>query len=91
MGDIPRGVELIVTGDFNIDLESTERWGQDEGIVVVISMAGLVDLVVHILQQQQELCKDWRMWVMVRQGRVVRSQMEYILIYNHWIFQNVAV
>ena len=51
MGDIPRGVELIVTGDFNIDLESTERWGQDEGIVVVISMAGLVDLVVHILQQ----------------------------------------
>ena len=28
---------------------------------------------------------------MARQGREVRSQMDYILGSDHWIFQNVAV
>ena len=58
MGDIPRGVELIVTGEFNIDLESTERWGQDKEIAAVIEMAELEDLVGYILAPLPLLLED---------------------------------
>ena len=65
---------MIVTGDLNVYLERTEKWVQDEEIAAVISTAELEDLAGHFLLRPQILCKDWRMWAMARERRVVRSQ-----------------
>ena len=41
MREQPRGAELIVVGDFNIDLERTGGQGRDKEIAAVVDMAGL--------------------------------------------------
>ena len=42
--EITRGEGLIVVGDFNLDLEGTDGWGQDEKIAAAIATVGLEDL-----------------------------------------------
>ena len=53
--------------------------------------AGLEDIPVHFLLQRRSWNRDWRMWLMVIQGREVRSQTYYIIGYDLRIFQNVAI
>ena len=45
----------------------------------------------HFFPRQRAWCRYLRTWVKVRQGRVVRSQTDYILGSDRWIFQNMAV
>ena len=44
MKERPRRSELIVAGDFNVDMEGTDGWGQDEKIAAAIATVGLEDL-----------------------------------------------
>ena len=74
MTKIPRGEELIVPGDLNFYLEGMDIQGRDEEIAAAITMAGIVDLAGHFLLRRRTWCKDWLMWAMVRQVRLVRSR-----------------
>ena len=87
----PRGTELIVGGDLNVDLEKASGRGQDEEIAMAVALACLGDLEGNFLMLQQVWSKDRRTWEVVRQGKVGRSRTDYILGSDHWIFQNVAV
>ena len=89
MKEVPRGAELIVVEDFNVDLEGKDGRGRDEEIVVAIATAGPEDLAGHFLPRQWTWCKYWSKWEMVRKGRVMRSHTYYILGSNRRIFQNV--
>ena len=91
MEERPRGVELVVVGDFNMELEKTVGRGRDKEIASAVAMEGLEDITGHLLLQWRVWCKDWRTWVMVRQGMVVRYQMDYIMGSYRQIFQNLAV
>ena len=73
MKERPRGAEIIILGEFSIDLEGTDGQGQYEDILAAISMLGLEDLAGHLLPRRQACCKDWRTCEIVRQGMVVRS------------------
>ena len=63
----------------------------DKGIVEAVATAGLEDLVGHFLPRQRVWCKDRKTWGVVRQWSLVRSLMDYILVSDQQIFQNVAV
>ena len=91
MAERPRGADLIVAGNFNMDLENIGSWGWDKDITTEVATEGLEDIVGNLLPQWRVWCKDRRAWEMVRQGRVVRSWTDYILVSNRRIFQNVAV
>ena len=45
----PRGTELIVTVDFNVDLENTGSQGRDEEITVTVATEGLEDVAGRFL------------------------------------------
>ena len=86
MSEMLRGAEMIVAGDFNVDLEGTDIQGRDEEIVAPIATACLEYLLGHFLPRQRVWCKDWRTRTMVRHGRVVWSRMNYILVSDQQIF-----
>ena len=71
MAEIQRVAELIFLGDFNVDMEGTYIRERDENITEEIAIAGLENLVRNFLLRQQEWCKYCRMWVIVRQERLV--------------------
>ena len=91
MTEQPRGTELIVAGDFNVDLEKTDSRGRDKEIEAAVATEGLEDLAGHYLIQRREWCKDQRMWAVVRYGMEVRSRTDYTLGYDRQIFHNVDV
>ena len=91
MAERPRGAEFIVSGDLKVDLYKTGGQVWDEEIAAVVVMAGLEYFAGNILLLRRSYCKDQRTWVVVRQGRVVRSRTDHILGSNRWIFQNVAL
>ena len=76
MAERPRGAELIVAGDFNVDLENTGGRGRYEEITAAVATAFLEDLAGNLLLQRQVWYKYQRMWVVLRQGRVVRSRKD---------------
>ena len=49
MAERPRGEELIIAGDFNVDMEGTDGQVREEEIAAAIAMAGLEYLVGHFL------------------------------------------
>ena len=91
MAENPRGAELIVSDDLNVDLEKAGGRGRDEDIVVVVAMSGLEYLAVHFFPRRRLWCRYRRTWAVVRQGRVVRSRTDYILGSDRLIFQNMAL
>ena len=68
MNEQPKGADLIVKGDLNVDLERTDGQGQHEDIVVVVATAGLEDLLVHFLPRRRSWRKYQSPWEMVYQG-----------------------
>ena len=56
MAERPRGTELIVVDDFNVDLENTGDQGRDEEIAVEAT-AGLEDLAGNFFPRWREWCK----------------------------------
>ena len=73
MAERPWGTELIVAGDFSVELEKIGGRGRDEEIMSAVETAGLEDLSGNFLPRRRVWCKDKRTWEVVSQGKAVRS------------------
>ena len=92
MADKPRGSELVVVGDLNVEIGKTGGRGRGEEITAAVTTSGLEDMSgQHFFPRIRVLFRDRRTWSMQRQGMVVRSRTDYILGSYCWIFQNVAI
>ena len=92
MVEKPRGAELIIAGDLNVELGKTGNRERDEDITAAVATAGLEHMAGHhFFPKRRSWCRDWRTWSTRNQERVVRSGTVYILGYDRRIFQNVAV
>ena len=49
----PRGAELLVAGDFNVDIAAPEGDRRAEDIVAELATAGLEDMARHFLPQEK--------------------------------------
>ena len=58
---------------------------------MAVATMGLEDISAHFLPRQRAWNLYQRTWVVVKQGKEMRSRTDYILGYNCQIFQNVAV
>ena len=72
----PRGGELIVAGDLNVDLGKESIQGSEEDITAAVATAGSGDLLRQFLLRPRAWCRNLRTGAMVRQGRVVRSRAD---------------
>ena len=87
----PRGIALLVAGDFNTDLGVTESGGRGTEIAEALTEAGVEDMTAHFLPRKRLWGRECRTWSLVREGRVIRSRTEYLLGTDRSLFMNVAV
>ena len=87
----PRGAELLVAGDFNVNLATPEGDRRAEDIATTLATEGLEDMAKQCLPRESRRCRDRKTWGMLRNGREVRSRTDYILGMDRRIFRNVAV
>ena len=85
------GADLIFAGDLNVDLDRTGRRWLDEDIAVAVTMVGLEEISAHFLPWQRAYNLYQRPWAVMKQGRLMRTLMDYILGYDCQIFQNVTI
>ena len=69
----PRGSELLVEGDFNVNLATPEGDRRAEDIATTLATEGLEDMAKHFLPRESRWCQDRRTWGMLQKGREVRS------------------
>ena len=62
MAQNPRGRELIVAGDLNVDLGKEGDRGRDKEITTAMGTARLKDLVGHFFPRIWAWCQDWWTW-----------------------------
>ena len=86
-----RGAELLVAGDFNVDLAAPEGDQRAEYIATALATEVLEDLARHFLSRETRWCRDRRTGGMIIKGREVRSRTEYILGMDLRLLRNVAV
>ena len=87
----PRGAELLVAGDFNVNIAAPEGDRRAEDIATELAKAGLEDMARHFLPREKLWCRDRRTLGMLRKGREVRSRTDYILGMDRRLFRNVTV
>ena len=87
----PKGADLLVAGDLNINIAAPEGDLREEDIATTIAKEGLEDMAPHFLPRQRRWCRDRRTWGMLRKGREVRSQTDYILGTDQRLFRDVSV
>ena len=87
----PRGAELLVAGDFNVDIAAPEGNRRAEDIATELATEGLEDMARHFLPREKRWCRDRRTWEVLRKGREVRSRTDYILGTDRRLFRNIAV
>ena len=78
-------------GDFNVNISALEGDRRAEDIATELATAGLEDMARHFLIWEKRWCQDRRTWEMLRKGREVRSQTDYILGTECCLFRNVTV
>ena len=88
---LPRGLELLFTSDFNVDLAVSERNSHDDDIAVALVNAGLEDMNTHLILRIKQWLRDFQMWSMIRRGRMVLSQTDYILGKDCYLLQNMSL
>ena len=54
----PKGAELLVAGDLNINLVAPEGDPREEDITTTIATEGLEDMAPHFLPRQRRWCRD---------------------------------
>ena len=91
LGDQPRSTTLLVAGDFNMDLGETASDGRGTDIAAALTEAGVEDMTAHFLPRKRLWGRELRTWSMVREGRVIRYQTDYLLRTDRSLFRNVAV
>ena len=82
----PKGAELLVAGNMNINLEEPEGDRREEDIVATLATEVLEDMAAHLLPRRRRWSRDGRMWSMLQKGRDVRSLTDYILGTDHRLF-----
>ena len=87
----PRGAELLVTGDFNVNLATSEGGRRVEDLTLTLATEGLEDMEKHFLPRESRWCRNRRTWGMLQKGREVWSRTDYILGMDCRIFRKVAV
>ena len=87
----PKGAELLVAGDLNINLTAPDGDWREEDIATTIATEGLEDMALHFLPRQCRWCWYRRTWGMLPKGREVRSWTYYILGTDRCISGNVSV
>ena len=87
----PRGAELLVAGDFNVDIAAPEGDRRAEDIAAELATAGLEDMARHFLPREKRWCRDQRTWGILRKVQEVRSRTDYILGTDRRLFRNVTV
>ena len=87
----PKGAELLVAGDLNINFAAPEGDRIEEDIATTIATELLKDMAPHFLPRQRRCCWDMRTWGMIWKGRKVRSRTDYILGTDRRLFRNVFV
>ena len=60
----PRGAEMIVAGDLNVEMRKKGSMGRGKEITVLVETAGLEDMVGHFFPRRRVWCRDWRTWAM---------------------------
>ena len=80
-----------MAGDFNTDLGEMAGDGRGTEIAAAITEAGLVDMTAHFLPSMRRWGRERRTWSMVREGKAIRSQTNYLLGTDRSLFRNVAV
>ena len=86
----PRGSEFLMRGDFKANFNQPEGYRREEDIAAALTEAWLEDMSAHFLLQRRPWCRDKSMWNMVRAGRRLRSQTDYILdMYRH-LFRDMS-
>ena len=91
IGQKPPGAELMVAGDFNVDILAPERNRRAENIATDLATVGVEDMTQHFMPRRRRWSRDRRTWDMRRKGQVVRSRTDYILGTDRRLFTNVAV
>ena len=87
----PKGAELLVAGDLNINFAASEGNQREEDIVATLATEVLEDMASHFFPQWHRWCQDRRTWCMLQQGREVRSRIDYIMRTDCHLFRNVSV
>ena len=81
----------ISDGDFNTDLGETESDGRGTEIAAALTEAGFKDMTAHFLPRKRLRGRELRTWIMVREGKVIRSRTDYLLGTDRSLFRNVAI
>ena len=87
----PKGAEMLVAGDLNINFAAPECDRREEDIAATLATEVLEDMAAHFLLRRRRWCWDGRTWSMLRKGREVRSWTDYILGTDRRLFRNVSV
>ena len=87
----PKGAELLIAGDLNINFAAEEGDQREENIAAPFTTEGLEGMAPHFLPQQRRWCWDRRTWGMLRKGMEMRSRTDYILGTDRHLFRNVSV
>ena len=58
----PRGADLLVAGNFNVDIAAPEGDWRVEDIAAELETAGLEDMARHFLTREKWWCRDRRTW-----------------------------
>ena len=69
----PKGTELVVVGDLNMELEDPENDQRGTEIALALTAAGVEDMTAHFLPRRRRWGRERRTWSMVREGKVVRD------------------
>ena len=76
IGRKPSGADLMVAGDFNVDILAPEG-RRAENIATDLATAGVEDMAQHFMPRRRRWCRDRQTWDMKRQGQVVRFRTDY--------------
>ena len=90
LGDKPRGTALIVTGELNMDLEDTENNRRGSEIAAAMTEVRLEDMMANVFPRKRKWRRERRTWSMVREGKLVRFQTDYLLGTDRSLFRNVS-
>ena len=69
----PKGAEMLVAGDMNINLEEPEGNRREEDIAATLATEGMEDMAAQFLLRRRHWCRDGRAWSMLQKGREVGS------------------
>ena len=86
----PQGAELLVVGYFNDNLSKPDGNQRGEDILAALAAEDLEDMSAHFLPLRSSWLWDRRTWIMIPEGREVRSRTDYIMGTGRRLFWNVS-